>query len=177
MRLGRARVFTGGGLSPDATTLFFGIPEAALSGLRAVKRVELAVEQKKKILIKEKGALSMRGKNNGSSRPRGPSIGGESMTTLFNDDPLMHGLALFGNGGQLGLLSHTPPSFAPGSYEVCVSKGRIDVEGVVSRVHRHRYSAQHTPTGVQSLVDPANSFISVRRGGCLAGAPARVIIV
>lgn len=59
----------------------------------------------------------MRGKN-GSSRPRRPSIGGESMTTLFNDDPLMHGLALFGNGGQLGLLSHTPPSFAPGSYEV-----------------------------------------------------------
>lgn len=60
----------------------------------------------------------MRGKN-GSSRPRRPSIGGESMATLFNDDPLIHGLALFGNGGQLGLLSHTPPSFAPGSYEVC----------------------------------------------------------
>ncbi|CAM9650043.1 unnamed protein product [Pylaiella littoralis] len=57
----------------------------------------------------------MRGKN--GSRPRGPSIGGESsMTTLFNDDPLIHGgLALFGNGG---LLSHTPPSFTPGSYEV-----------------------------------------------------------
>ncbi|CBN77808.1 conserved unknown protein [Ectocarpus siliculosus] len=58
----------------------------------------------------------MQGKT--GSRPRGPSISGESMTTLFTDDPLMHGLALFGNGGQLGLLSHTPPNFTPGSYEV-----------------------------------------------------------
>lgn len=59
---------------------------------------------------------AMQGKT--GSRPRGPSIGGENMTTLFTDDPLMHGLALFGNGGQLGLLSHTPPNFTPGSYEV-----------------------------------------------------------
>lgn len=35
---------------------------------------------------------------------------------LFSDDPVMQGLALFGNGGLL--LSHTPPNFTPGSYEV-----------------------------------------------------------
>ena len=57
--------------------------------------------------------LEMRGKN--GTRPRGLSIGSESMC-LFSDDPLMQGLALFGNGGLL--LSHTPPNFTPGSYEV-----------------------------------------------------------
>lgn len=59
----------------------------------------------------------MRGKNGAAARPRGLSIGNESMC-LFSDDPLMQGLALFGNGGLL--LSHTPPNFTPGSYEVCV---------------------------------------------------------
>lgn len=56
---------------------------------------------------------AMRGKN--EARPRGLSIGNESMC-FFSDDPLMQGLALFGNGGLL--LSHTPPNFTPGSYEV-----------------------------------------------------------
>lgn len=55
----------------------------------------------------------MRGKN--GARPRGLSVSSENMG-LFSDDPLMQGLALFGNGGLL--LSHTPPNFTPGSYEV-----------------------------------------------------------
>ena len=55
----------------------------------------------------------MRGKN--GTRPRGLSISSESMC-LFSDDPLMQGLALFGTSGPL--LSHTPPNFTPGSYEV-----------------------------------------------------------
>lgn len=53
----------------------------------------------------------MRGKN--GARPRGLSIGSENMC-FFSDDPFQ-GLALYGNGG---LLSHTPPNFTPGSYEV-----------------------------------------------------------
>lgn len=55
----------------------------------------------------------MRGKN--GTRPRGLSISSESMC-LFSDDPLMQGLALFGTSGPF--LSHTPPNFTPGSYEI-----------------------------------------------------------
>lgn len=60
----------------------------------------------------------MRGKN--GTRPRGLSISSENMC-FFSDDPLMQGMGCYGNGGLL--LSHTPPNFTPGSYEVRFNSG------------------------------------------------------
>ncbi|CAM9198067.1 unnamed protein product [Sphacelaria rigidula] len=56
----------------------------------------------------------MRGKNQAAVQ-RGLSSGSVDMN-LFNDDPLLQGMAMFGNGGLL--LSHTPPNIGPGSYEI-----------------------------------------------------------
>lgn len=63
----------------------------------------------------------MRGKNQAAVQ-RGLSSGSVDMN-LFNDDPLLQGMAMFGNGGLL--LSHTPPNIGPGSYEVCVYVTKI----------------------------------------------------